>query len=102
MVAAYEPELVVYSDDRSLTTPRLDTIVRKSAGATVFLIRSSTLATYSFVSSILEPVGAFRLMVNCPASERGKNESPRKGKSPRLSTNKAISARTVRSGRLVA
>ena len=59
--------------------------MRKSPGAIVFLIRASTLATYSFVSSIREPVGAFRLMVNWPASERGKNESPRNGTSPKLS-----------------
>src|ERR1019366_3572072 len=102
MVASYSPELVVYRDERSLTTPMLETVIRKSWGETVRLIRASTLATYSLVSSMRDPVGAFRLMVNCPASERGKNERPSKGNRPRLSTNAPISTATAAAGKRVA
>ena len=48
-------------------------------GATVRLIRSSTLATYCSVTSMRVPVGALRLMVNCPASVRGKKGQPQQG-----------------------
>src|SRR5665213_2850764 len=102
MVASYSPALVVYKDDRSFTTPILETVMRKSCGETVRLMRFSTRDTYSFVSSIREPVGAFRLMVNCPASERGKKESPNNGKRPRLATNAPSSRQTVKTGKRVA
>ena len=45
----------------------------------VWRIRSSILATYWSVISIRVPVGTLRLMVNWPASVRGKNASPSNG-----------------------
>ena len=69
-------QLVVYSDEKSVTTPILETIIWKSCGSTIVRIRSSTLATYCSVSSMREPVGAFRLIVNWPASVRGKKATP--------------------------
>ena len=35
MVAVYCPALVVYSDEKSFTTPMLETIILKSCGATI-------------------------------------------------------------------
>ena len=72
MVAVYDPALVVYSDEKPGSRPMVETIMRKSPDWTILRIRSSTLATYCSVTSIRVPVGAFTLMVNWPASVRGK------------------------------
>ena len=78
-VAVYGPEFVVYSDEKSGTTPMFATILFRSFGSTACRIRPSTLATYCSVTSMRVPVGTFMLMVNWPASVRGKNAKPSKG-----------------------
>ena len=78
-VAVYGPALVVYREEKSGTTPILETILLRSFPSTVRRIRSSTLATYSSVTSIRVPVGTFRLIVNWPASVLGKNARPSNG-----------------------
>ena len=69
----------MYNAEKSGTIPMFETTMWKSDGATVRLIKSSTLATYCSVTSMRVPVGTLRLMVNCPASVRGKNASPIRG-----------------------
>jgi hypothetical protein len=44
------------------------------------------------------PVGTLRLIVNWPASVRGKNATPSNGYNPRLATNSPISPATVNQG----
>ena len=44
------------------------------------------MATSFSVTASRVPLGAFRLITNCPASVREKNESPNRGNKPRLST----------------
>ena len=46
---------------------------------TIFRIVSSTFAIYCSVTSMRLPVGTFTLMVNWPASVRGKKATPRVG-----------------------
>ena len=59
-----------------------ETTILRSFGANDLRIRSSTLATYCSVTSMRVPVGAFTLMVNWPASVRGKKATPSNGIDP--------------------
>src|SRR5580700_10571516 len=79
--------------------PMFDTIILKSRGSTICRTRSSTLATYALVDSMRLPVGTFKLIVNCPASVRGKKATPASGYRPRLRRNRTASAATVSPGR---
>ena len=56
--------------------PMFETIICRSCGETVLRINLLHLATFSLVSSMRVPEGAFMLMVNMPASVRGKNARP--------------------------
>ena len=86
MVAVYGPALVVYSAEKSGTTPMFETIILKSRSHRVanqiFDPRHVLLGT-----SMRVPVGTLRFMVNWPASVRGKKASPRNGEIARLTRN---------------
>src|SRR6516164_8563570 len=75
-----------------------DTTILKSLGSTVWRMMSSILATYSLVTSMRVPVGALRLIVNCPASVCGKNANPSRGYRPRLAANNSSRVPTVTAG----
>ena len=51
----------------------------RSLGGTTCANVVFDLLTYSSVSSMRVPVGALRLITNCPGSVRGKNETPSNG-----------------------
>ena len=56
---------------------------------------ASTFATYPRYSPDRVPVGALRLMTNCPGSVRGKKETPSKGDKARLSEEQDRRPNTV-------
>ena len=69
--------------EKSGVEPMLETIMPRSSGGTTWRIRFSTLATSFSVTASRVPVGAFRLITNCPASVRGKKERPSSGNDQR-------------------
>src|SRR5215469_10765998 len=76
----------------------LETIIPSSSGGTTRRIRFSTRATSSSVTEILVPLGALRLITNWPASVRGKNDRPRRGKMARVARNEAAPRNNVNFG----
>ena len=78
-VAACGPALLVYSAEKSGTTPMFETISSRSRGSTTRLTSASTRFTSAVVTSIRLPDGALTFITNWPASVRGKNATPRNG-----------------------
>src|SRR5258708_9103414 len=85
-------------EEEAGVAPMLETIRLKSCGEMTSRIKASTRATSPSVTVMREPEGALRLMVNMPASVRGKNERPRRGNRARLEMNNNENAARVNQG----
>ena len=71
MTASIGPALGVYAADQSALTPISEMISSRSCSGIVFLMNSSSWATFSSVRSIRVPLGARTYISNAPASTSG-------------------------------